>query len=49
MKADSLSVPRHRGEESLSIYPYTYSRDRSIVFTEGSQAEKTFDLPLPPF
>lgn len=24
MKADSLSVPRHREEESLSIYPYTY-------------------------
>lgn len=26
MKADSLSVPRHREEESLSIYPYTYQQ-----------------------
>lgn len=26
MKADSLSVPRHQEEESLSIYPYTYQQ-----------------------
>lgn len=44
MKADSLSVPRHRESESLSIYPYTYikcgSRDLSIAPHQQLEEEK---------